>query len=129
MLLKIAVHIDGIRMTENKINAKQFIKEIQLWESIFADILENLLADEPPGEDATPSSSSKDIETGIQTTEECIVREVGRAQDDSELEESTSTRRVAEGGIKSTTAGVQHQPSSSVNTWCDKTEATSAGIL
>jgi len=84
--------------------------------------------DEPPGEDATPSSSSKDIETGIQTTEECIVREVGRAQDDSELEESTSTRRVAEGGIKSTTAGVQHQPSSSVNTWCDKTEATSAGF-
>ena len=86
-----------------------------------------MLAEEPPGEDATPSSSSKDIETEIQTTEECLVREVGKAQDDSELEESTSTRRAAEGSMKST--GVQHQPSSSVNTWCDKTEATSAGIL
>ena len=70
--------------------------------------MEHLIADEHPGEDTTPSSSSKDIETGIQTTKECIVREVGKAQDDSELEESTSTRGAVEGSMKSTQqAGVQ----------------------
>lgn len=102
---------------------------MQSWESIFAEILKHLLAEGPPGEDAIPSSASKDIEMETQTTEECCVGEVGKAQDDSELKESTSTRRVAEGSVNSTTAGVQHQPSSSANTWCDSTEATSAGIL